>query len=186
MPLTIIGFAIGPDMSKTQSSSFDIQRRDDFRYANGPAYCISETLMMKVEKYMRYVLNSAAIKDERYRAKGRGRNRDQGEKERGRGRRGGREGGRKRGGERERERERDLASSCRGKNFEDHCRKSQASMDDILPGVIIDAVLGIDMNETLAFKGQLDDIVYYNSNDPEELKRLKKEVQVTYNIGNYT
>ena len=59
-------------------------------------------------------------------------------------------------------------------------------MDDILPGVIIDAVLGIDMNETLAFKGQLDDIVYYNSNDPEELKRLKKEVQVTYNIGNYT
>ena len=28
---------------------------DDFRYANGPAYCISEALMMKVEKYLRYV-----------------------------------------------------------------------------------------------------------------------------------
>ena len=51
-------------------------------------------------------------------------------------------------------------------------------MDDILPGVIIDAVLGIDMNETLVFKGQLDDIMYYNSNDPEELKRVKKEVKL--------
>ena len=49
-------------------------------------------------------------------------------------------------------------------------------MDDILPGVIIDAVLGIDMNETLAFKGQLDNIMYYRRNDPEQLKRLKREV----------
>ena len=29
------------------------QKRDDFRYAAGPSYCISEALMMKVEKYMR-------------------------------------------------------------------------------------------------------------------------------------
>ena len=56
-------------------------------------------------------------------------------------------------------------------------------MDDVLPGVIIDSVLGIDMNETLVFKGQLDDIMYYNSNDPKELKRMKKEVHL---IGNYT
>ena len=54
-------------------------------------------------------------------------------------------------------------------------------MDDLLPGVIIDAVLGIDMNETLVFKGQLNDIMYYNSNDPEELKRVKREVHFTYN-----
>ena len=33
-----------------------MQKRDDFRYANGPAYCISEALMMKVEKYLRYVI----------------------------------------------------------------------------------------------------------------------------------
>ena len=51
-------------------------------------------------------------------------------------------------------------------------------MDDVLPGVIIDAVLGIDMNETDVFKGQLDDIVYYRSGDPGELKRMKKEVHV--------
>ena len=49
-------------------------------------------------------------------------------------------------------------------------------MDDILPGVIIEAVLGIDIHDTDAFKGQLDDIMYYKSNDPEELKRMKKEV----------
>ena len=49
-------------------------------------------------------------------------------------------------------------------------------MDDVLPGVIIDAVLGIDMNDTRAFKGQLDDIMYYRRNNPEELKRLKREV----------
>ena len=65
----------------------------------------------------------------------------------------------------------------RGKNFEDHCRKSQVDMDDVLPGVIIDAVLGIDMNETTVFKGQLDDIMYYiMSNNPKELKRARKEV----------
>ena len=43
-------------------------------------------------------------------------------------------------------------------------------MDDVLPGVIIDAVLGIDMNETDVFKGQLDDIVYYRSGDPGRTK----------------
>ena len=32
-----------------------VQKRDDFRYANGPSYCISEALMMKVEKYLRYI-----------------------------------------------------------------------------------------------------------------------------------
>lgn len=30
------------------------QKRDDFRYANGPSYCISHALMAKVEKYLRY------------------------------------------------------------------------------------------------------------------------------------
>jgi hypothetical protein len=51
-------------------------------------------------------------------------------------------------------------------------------MDDILPGVIIDAVLGIDMNETAVFKGQLDDIMYYTNNDPQELTRVKREVHL--------
>ena len=36
------------------------QKRDDFRYANGPSYCISEALMMKVEKYLRYYVHRAA------------------------------------------------------------------------------------------------------------------------------
>ena len=94
-----------------------------------------------------------------------------------------RERGRKTETERERERGRDKINlaphahvQCRGKNYEDHCRKSQVDMDDILPGVIIDAVLGIDINETAVLKGQLDDIMYFTSNNPEELKRVKREV----------
>ena len=66
--------------------------------------------------------------------------------------------------------------TCRGKNYEDNCQKSQADMDDVLPGVIIDAVLGIDMNETTIFKGQLDDVMYYRGNDPGEQRRMRKEV----------
>ena len=51
-------------------------------------------------------------------------------------------------------------------------------MDDILPGVIIDGVLGIDLNVTDEFKGQLDDIVLYHSNEPGDpnKKDTKKEV----------
>ena len=38
-------------------------------------------------------------------------------------------------------------------------------MDDVLPGMIIDAVLGIDINVTDEFRGQLDEIVYYDRNE---------------------
>ena len=48
-------------------------------------------------------------------------------------------------------------------------------MDDVLPGVIIDAVLGIDMNVTDEFKGQLDDIIFYDDYRGRELKT--KEVK---------
>ena len=33
---------------------FLTQKRDDFQYANGASYCISESLMAKAEKYLRY------------------------------------------------------------------------------------------------------------------------------------
>ena len=39
-----------------------LQKNDDFRYANGPSYCISEALMFKVEKYLRYTLHNKLIK----------------------------------------------------------------------------------------------------------------------------
>ena len=41
-------------------------------------------------------------------------------------------------------------------------------MDDILPGVIIDAVLGIDMNVTDEFKSQRDLIFGGNSSEVKE------------------
>ena len=44
----------------------------------------------------------------------------------------------------------------RGKKFEETCRRSDVVMDDVLPGVIIDGVLGIDMNVTDEFRSQLD------------------------------
>ena len=66
----------------------------------------------------------------------------------------------------------------RGRRYEDNCRKSQAAMDDILPGVIIDGVLGIDLNVTDEFKGQLDDLVFHRGNEAQQVdsKNLKKEV----------
>lgn len=50
-------------------------------------------------------------------------------------------------------------------------------MDDVLPGMIIDGVLGVDLNVTDEFKGQLDDIIYVQADDREELNKLKKEVR---------
>lgn len=63
----------------------------------------------------------------------------------------------------------------RGKKFEENCRKSQAAMDDILPGLIIEGVLGVDLNDTGEFKGQLDDIMFYNSPSAQKIKN--KEVR---------
>ena len=47
-------------------------------------------------------------------------------------------------------------TDCRGKNFEENCRKSDARMDDVLPGVIIDGVLGVDLTEINEFMSQMD------------------------------
>ena len=58
-------------------------------------------------------------------------------------------------------------------------------MDDVLPGVIIDAVLGIDMNQTDVFKGQLNKIMFYRSDDPEVVKKLKREVHFYCNHSEY-
>ena len=41
-------------------------------------------------------------------------------------------------------------------------------MDDVLPGVIIDAILGIDMNVTDEFKSQVDSIFGGNSSEVNE------------------
>ena len=48
-------------------------------------------------------------------------------------------------------------------------------MDDILPGLIIEGVLGVDLNDTGEFKGQLDDIMFYNSPGAQKIKN--KEVR---------
>ena len=67
----------------------------------------------------------------------------------------------------------------RGKNFEENCKKSQVLMDDILPGVIIDGVLGVDLKDTEGFKGQMDDILYLQADDPKErfLSKMNKAVR---------
>ena len=47
-------------------------------------------------------------------------------------------------------------------------------MDDILPGVIIDGVLGIDLTNIPGFKSQLDYMIDANSQD----MRAKAQVSV--------
>ena len=62
-----------------------------------------------------------------------------------------------------------------GERFSDNCVKSDVRMDDVLTGVIIDGVLGIDMNVTDEFKSQMDAVIGGSS------MQLKKMAQV-YNI----
>lgn len=57
---------------------------------------------------------------------------------------------------------------CRGKKFEEYCEKLDVDMDDVLPGVIIDGVLGIDLNVTDEFKSQLDFTFGGNSEEVKE------------------
>ena len=45
-------------------------------------------------------------------------------------------------------------------------------MDDVLPGVIIDGVLGVDLQDIPGFKSQLDFMIQGNSQD------MKKQAQV--------
>ena len=68
------------------------------------------------------------------------------------------------------------SSLHRGKNFEDNCRKSDACMDDILPGVIIDGVLGIDLQDIAGFKSQLDFMIQENS---QEMKRKAQVIKIS-------
>ena len=68
------------------------------------------------------------------------------------------------------------SSLHRGKNFEDNCRKSDAVMDDVLPGVIIDGVLGIDLQDIAGFKSQLDFTIQGNS---QEMKRKAQVIKIS-------
>jgi hypothetical protein len=45
-------------------------------------------------------------------------------------------------------------------------------MDDVLPGVIIDGVLGVDLKDIPGFKSQLDFMIRANSQD------MKRQAQV--------
>ena len=62
----------------------------------------------------------------------------------------------------------------RGKKYEQNCNKSDVVMDDVLPGVIIDGVLGVNLTSIDDFKSQLDDVVSGNSRD------VKNATQVVY------
>ena len=53
-------------------------------------------------------------------------------------------------------------------------------MDDILPGMIINGVLGVDLIDTSEFRAQLDDIVLYHGNNPEAVRRRKNRDVCTY------
>ena len=66
----------------------------------------------------------------------------------------------------------------RGKNFEDNCRKADAVMDDVLPGVIIDGVLGVDLKDIPGFKSQLDFMIHANSQE----MRKKAEVIIIMKV----
>ena len=45
-------------------------------------------------------------------------------------------------------------------------------MDDVLPGVIIDGVLGVDLEDIPGFKSQLDSVINANS------ESMKNQAQV--------
>ena len=87
-------------------SKYSERKRDDYRYANGPAYCISASLMVRLEKYLR------------------------------------------------------------GKNFEENCIKADVDMDDILPGLIIEGVLGVEITHVPElsdnfYTAPVDDLAWY-------------------------
>ena len=67
-----------------------------------------------------------------------------------------------------------LLITIRGKNYEENCKKSGVVMDDLLTGVIIDGVLGIDLNVTDEFRSQFDDMFSGNSEE------VRKHAQVGY------
>ena len=54
-------------------------------------------------------------------------------------------------------------------------------MDDVLPGVIIDGVLGVDLKDIAGFKSQLDFVITANS---QEMKK-KAEVCITVMISHH-
>eukprot|EP00731_Ephydatia_muelleri_P007076 Em0003g1324a len=80
--------------------NFPERKHDNYRYANGPAYCISAHLMNRLEKYLR------------------------------------------------------------GQNFVSSCNRAQAVMDDVLPGVIIEGVLGVEITDIPEITDQLDSPPY--------------------------
>ena len=47
-------------------------------------------------------------------------------------------------------------------------------MDDVLPGVIIDGVLGVDLKDIPGFKSQLDFMINTNSQDMKRQAQVKK------------
>ena len=88
------------------------RKRNDYRYANGPAYCISAPLMKRLEKYLR------------------------------------------------------------GQQFVDNCNKAQVGMDDMLPGFIIEGVLGVEITNIPEFTDQI------HFTPPSDLSWYRRQVTV--------
>ena len=57
----------------------------------------------------------------------------------------------------------------RGEHYEENCQKSGVHMDDLLPGVIIEGVLGVDLKDCPGFKSQMDDRI---STDSQEMRKI--------------
>ena len=62
-----------------------------------------------------------------------------------------------------------LSLTLRGEHYEENCRKSAVYMDDLLPGVIIEGVLGVNLTDCPGFKSQMD---YRISTDSQEMKTI--------------
>ena len=135
-----------------------MQKRDDFIYANGPSYCISEALMMKVERYLRYIIillftivninfkDSYSCNNNVINGKASSRSVIV---------------------------HVHVVHMHRGKNFDKNCKKAAVVMDDILPGVIINGVLGVNLTDIPEFRSQLNSKILISKNTK------KKTAEVT-------
>ena len=59
--------------------------------------------------------------------------------------------------------------SHRGKHYEENCKKSAVYMDDLLTGVIIEGVLGMNLTDCRGFKSQMDNRL---SADSKEIRNM--------------
>ena len=64
----------------------------------------------------------------------------------------------------------------RGKRYEENCKTSAVYMDDLLPGVIIEGVLGVNLTDCRGFKSQMDNRLTADS------KEIRNMVYILYYI----